>query len=240
MLLILWSGTSLYLYIILYIHYIFSCSFHSNIHGTNLYLVVLTLEIATPCNPVPENSNSKFILIVASVTGAANLEDVSNDSFGRSHAIFMVYPAWFCAIFLPDHPSNGNSLENLRSVFETEPLRDRRYAVAVSNRWTVSGTLKCSEDTRLYLFSIISLERLRVHESVAAFEPVSPNRIWILTTDGGFHGNGFWSTLDSEIFFFSGVGFFCWKFVGGDFSYRKVIDERGNVAVDGDITRIEN
>lgn len=120
----------------------------------------------------------------------------------------MVYPAWFCAIFLPDHPSNGNSLENLRSVCETEPLMDRRYVVAVSNRWTVSGTLKCSEDTRLYLFSIISLERSRVHESVAAFEPVSPNRIWILTTDGGFHGNGFLSTLDSEIFFFGGVGFF--------------------------------
>lgn len=111
--LILWSGTG----------YIFSCSFHSNILGINLYLVVLTLEIATPYNPVPENSNYKSILIVASVTGAANLEDVSNDSFGRSQAIFMVYPAWFSAIFLPDHPSNGNSLENLRSAFEGSKVR---------------------------------------------------------------------------------------------------------------------
>ena len=118
---------------------------------------------------------------------------VSNDSFGRFHALFTVYPAEFCAIILPDDPPDGNSLENLWSVFEAEPLRDRRNVVAVSNRWTVSGSLK---RWGFYLSSIILVERLQVHESVAAFEPVSPNRIWIRATDGEFHGNGFWSTLD--------------------------------------------
>lgn len=80
-------------------------------------------------------------LIVASITGA------SKRGFKRFvPRISTVYPAWFRAAIFPSRKGK---------IFDAAGRIEKR-AVAVSNRWTVSGIPKA--------FSIVLPERLRVHE----------------------------------------------------------------------------